>query len=317
MARWLSDSYNVRVLDINKSRKVGNSIEFIKCDITDRKALMKAVEGSDLLVHTAIVQIPQINSDKRLGYLVNVLGTQNVCETVRESSSLRGMLLTGSWHTIGEREISGVVDERFGFRPDMVEDRARTYALSKIAQETIVRLFDEESQDKVYGIIRIGTTLGENMPSGTAADVFIDQALKGEPLTPYDHSMHRPMLYVSVRDVCRAFESYARRILDGTIAKSGNSLAEIVNVYYPEPMTILELAEAVRDSVATCTAGRVKPEIRIVSTGQRSHFTADDKRHIRVDGAKARTFLELDGLTDPREAIEKIVRQRLAAKATA
>src|SRR5208282_2531122 len=132
---------------------------------------------------------------------------------------------------------------------DMVEERARVYALSKIAQESIVRLFAEESSDKVYGIIRVGTVLGRNMPAKTAANIFIDQALSGQPLTPYDNSMHRPMLYINVDDLCRAFESYSRRIIDGTFTKTGNSLAEVVNVYYPHPITILELAVIVKNEV--------------------------------------------------------------------
>ena len=67
--------------------------------------------------------------------------------------------MCGTWHTIGERDLRGTVDEEFGFRPDKVEKRARLYALSKIAQESIVRYFDEMSE-KVFGIIRLGTALG-------------------------------------------------------------------------------------------------------------------------------------------------------------
>lgn len=106
----------------------------------------------DLVIHTSIVQIPLINEEKRLGYEVNIVGTQNVCRAVEENARIKGMILTGSWHTIGERGLRGIIDEEFGFRPDKVEDRARLYALSKIAQECIVRFYDEMS-DKIYGII--------------------------------------------------------------------------------------------------------------------------------------------------------------------
>lgn len=66
----------------------------------------------------------------------------------------------------------------------------------------LVRLYDEMS-DKIFGVIRMGTVLGEGMPKKSAANIFIDRGLKGETITPYRHSMHRPMLYV-------ALEMYAK-----------------------------------------------------------------------------------------------------------
>ena len=100
--------------------------------------------------------------------------------------------MSGSWHTMGERKLRGIVDEEFGFRPDKVEDRARLYALSKIGQETIVRFYDEMSA-KTYSIIRMGTVLGADMPKKTAANIFIENGLVGKPLTPYRHSLYRPV----------------------------------------------------------------------------------------------------------------------------
>jgi len=35
--------------------------------------------------------------------------------------------------------------------------------------------------DKSYCIFRLGTVLGEEMPSQTAANLFIESALRGEP----------------------------------------------------------------------------------------------------------------------------------------
>jgi UDP-glucose 4-epimerase len=312
LANWLSERFDVRIID--KRRPVsllGFDFDFVECDIRNYEEVKRSLSGADLAINAAIVQIPQVNDDKRLGYEVNVIGTQNVCEVVRDSSSLRGLLLTGSWHTIGERQLKGVIDERFGFRPDMVEDRARIYVLSKVAQESIVRLYDEESTNKIYGIIRIGTVLGDNMPEKTAARIFIDQALKGKKLTPYEHSMYRPMLYVNVRDVCRAFESYASMILNGSIAKQENSLAEIVNAYYPEPMTILELAQTIRNTVIGLTNGQLAPEVSVVRTGQPPLFRPEDKNKIKVDISRLFDFLGLENLLSPAEGIKSIIENRL------
>lgn len=312
LADSLSKSFDVRIVD-KRRPAVGSRIDFTECDIRIHDDLKRALEGVDLAINTAIVQIPQINENSWLGYGVNVVGTQNLCEIVRNSASLRGLILAGTWHTIGEKHLNGVIDERFGFRPDMVEDRARIYALSKIAQESIVRLYDEAFADKIYGVIRIGTVLGLNMPEKTAARIFIDQAIMGRTLTPYDYSLYRPMLYVDIRDACRAFESYASMILNNSLRKKENSLADIVNVYYPKPMTILELAETVAETVLSITNGQIKPEITVVRTGQAPQFAPEDKDKIEINVSRALDFLGLKKLTSPAEAIREIIEKRITS----
>jgi UDP-glucose 4-epimerase len=308
LARHLSSTFDVKILDIREPRDKSFAFEF--CDVRSYEQVKKVLADVDLVIHTAIIQIPLINENKRLAYEVNFVGTHNVCKAVDELTNVKGMILTSSWHTIGERGLEGVIDEEFGYRPDKVEDRARLYVLSKIAQETIVRYYDEMS-DKVYGIIRMGTVLGEGMPEKTAANIFIENGLKGKPLTPFKHSMYRPMLYVDVNNVCYAFEAYVRKIFEGKV-KKGNSLDHIINVYYPEPITILELAEIVRNAIAKLTNGNVVPRIEIVDQGLKPFFQENDKLKFKVDISKSFKILGMNKLTHPRETIEKIIRSRLA-----
>lgn len=263
----------------------------------------------DFVVHTAIIQIPLINEQKRLAYEVNVVGTHNVCKAVEALPTIQGMILASSWHTVGERELTGMIDEAFGFRPDKVEDRARLYALSKITQEAIVRFHDEMSE-KIYGIIRMGTVLGDRMPPLTAANIFIENGLKNEPLTPYKHTMHRPMLYVDVRDICRAYESFINRSLSGEIPRTGNSLSHIVNVYYPQPVTIIELAKLVSNTISEVTGGQTKPPIEIVDKGLPLLFSENDKNMIKADVTKVHELLGIDHLLSPKDSIESIVKMR-------
>lgn len=305
----LSQFFDVKILDIREPKDESANTVFELCDVRNYDQVEKALEDVDLVVHTAIIQIPTINEQKKLSYEVNIVGTHNVCKAVKENSNIKGMILAGSWHTMGERGIVGVVDEEFGFRPDKVEDRARLYALSKIAQESIVRFYDEMS-NKVFGIIRTGTVLGEGMPEKTVANIFIENGLRGKQLTPYKHSMFRPMFYVDINDVCRAYENFARKILNGEVKEMGNSLDHIFNVYYPEPITILDLAEIVSDAIIKCSNGRIRPKIEVIDTGQPSLFTEEDKRNIKVDISKAQRFLGFKKLRGPRELIEELVKPR-------
>jgi len=310
LAKNLSSRFLVKIIDIKKPKYLGDNIIFEQCDIRQYEEVKKALSDVDLVIHTAIIQIPTINVQKRLAYEVNVLGTQNVCEAVDKDLKIKGLILASSWHTIGERDIEGTINEEFGFRPDKVEDRARLYALSKIAQEVVVRYYDEMS-DKIYGIIRMGTVLGEGMPKKTAANLFIENGLNGKPITPFKHSMFRPMLYVDINDVCKAYENFSIKILRNEIRKQSNSLTNIVNLYYPEPITILELAEIIRDSIIEHSHGMIKPKIETIDTGKQNLFNKEDKKKIKVDISKALSFLNLEKLKSPKESIDEIVKIRI------
>lgn len=309
IARHLSEKFEVIILDVKSPEDANFKLAFRQCDVRNYESVSGALQDIDLVIHTAIIQIPLINEQKKLGYEVNVIGTQNVCKAIEESTNVKGMILAGTWHTIGERSILGVVDEKFGLRPDKVEERAVKYALSKMAQESIVRLHDELSE-KIYGIIRMGTVLGEQMPKGTAASIFIEKGMKGESITPFRHSMYRPMLYVDINDICRAYSVYAAKILSGGCEQNGSSLTHIVNVYYPKPMTILRLAESVKDAISKCSRGKVVPQIEILESEQSALFTKEDADEMKVDITKAKEYLGLTRFISPDESIKHLVRAR-------
>jgi UDP-glucose 4-epimerase len=305
----LSRFFTVVAVDAKPPPGKADNIEYVHCDVTRQEDLEKSLSNVDLVIHAAIVQIPTINTDKRLGYRVNVVGTENVCKVVEHNRRIRGMILAGSWHTMGERELKGTIDETFGFRPDKVEERARVYALSKIIQECIVRFYDEFSE-KIFAVVRLGTVLGEGMPEKTAANLFIERGLARQSMTPYRHSMYRPMLYVDLRDVGIAFENLAKRILDGEIDKGENSLAHVVNLCYPRPVTILELAQIVQKSILRHSNGTISPKIEIVDTHE-VLAKRDRKSSIKVDTSKAVRLLRVRGLRTPQQSIDKIVENRL------
>jgi nucleoside-diphosphate-sugar epimerase len=311
LAKKLSDNYNITLIDVKPPKgPLPKNTSFLQCDITKEDQVRKATEKLNLIIHTAIIQIPTINEQKKLGYEVNVIGTQNICKATYENPNIRGLILSGSWHTIGEKELTGVIDEEFGFRPDKVEERARLYALSKMAQESIVRFYDEMTE-KVFGIIRMGTVLGEGMPEKTAANIFIQNGIIGKALTPFKQSMYRPMLYVDVNDICEAYKRFATKILTNQVTKNGNSATHIFNVYYPEPITILELAQITEQAYIEHSKGKIKPQINIIDNNQPSVFTKEDKFNIKVNAKKAMDFLEIKKLKSPKESIEEMVKERL------
>lgn len=311
LAEHLSRCYDVVTFDVKSDPLLlrGIDVEHRTCDITRLDEVRDKVGKPKVVIHTAIIQIPAINEFREKAFGVNVLGTQNVCRVVKEIPETSGLILTGSWHVFGEREYGGVIDVSFGYRPDKVEDRAKLYVVSKMVQEGIVRFYDDMVREKAYNIIRLGTVLGDHMPEKAAANIFITNGLKGKPITPYQHSMHRPMLYVAIDDVCRVFYSRIKEIMDG---EAGTEASErhIFNLFYPEPITILELAELVKEAVTLHTNGAVNPEVKVVDKGLPVLFGPENKLAMHTDVSDVKNFFGIERLKSPREAISEIVKGR-------
>ncbi|MEM0337268.1 MAG: NAD(P)-dependent oxidoreductase [Candidatus Caldarchaeum sp.] len=307
VAKHLSNvGLKVRVADVVRPRD-DLGVEFLECDVREKGSVLHALGDARVAVNTAIVQIPRINEEPRLGYEVNVIGVQNICEAVARNGSCLGMVQAGTWHTIGETGLSGVVDEEFGYRPDKVEERARIYALSKVCQESVVRLFSHMFREKAYVVIRTGTVLGPNMPEQTAAKIFIKNAVKGKPLTPYRHSMYRPILYVDLEDVVKVYEIVVKRVLDGSMRGVNN----VFNLVYPEPITVIELAETVKTAVEELTGGRISPVIEVVDKGIPPLFTPDDKNRFVCKIDRVMSVLGVNKLKNPRDSIKELIAQAL------
>ena len=312
LAHFLQNSFSVKTFDIvsQSSLLADSKIPHELIDITNFNSLQK-IGNPKVIIHSAIIQIPKINEDKNLGYDVNVKGTQNICEIVTQNSSIKGMLLISSWHTYGEQQLKGILREDIGYRPDMVEDRARLYALSKTIQECLIRFYDEKTPNKIFGALKIGTVLGKGMPKGTAANLFIEKALSGEKLTPFKHSMNRPMLYASITDICKATKNFVNLIIEQK-KTSDNSIEHIMNIAYPHPISILDLAHIISDSVNRHTNGKIKPEIAIVDQGLDEVGSSTDKDNIELDISKVQKILNLEKLTSPQEQIDILIKEKLS-----
>ncbi|RLI17746.1 hypothetical protein DRO54_11065 [Candidatus Bathyarchaeota archaeon] len=309
LAKSLSELFNIKVLDVREPNTIPPNAEFHYCDVRDVDTLRRCLSDVDAVIHTAVIQIPAINENKKVAYEVNVIGTHNVCMISNKLPNIKALILTGSWHIFGEQNLSGEIREDYGFRPYTVDARARLYVLSKIIQESIASYFNFSSEEKYFITVRLGTVLGKNMPEKTAASIFIREGLRGNPITPYKHTMYRPMLYVDVHDVCEIFKKLILKLImepdECKLLKDNPTL----NITFPRPITIKELAEIVRNSIVKYTGGSIVPPIKIVDTGLPEQFSPGDKDLIKVDISKLHILLGVSSLTSPEKSIERIVRE--------
>lgn len=312
LAKHLSNSYSVTTFDKNPAPpllKHIKNIEHKACDISNLDEIEEKIGKPKVVLHTAIIQIPAINQMKNQAYEANVLGTNNICKFVEETDGISGLILCGSWHVFGEREYGTTIDISFGYRPDKVEERARLYVISKMIQEGIVRFHNSMVTEKTYGILRLGTVLGENMPEKTAANIFITNGLQGKPITPFKHTMHRPMLYVAIDDVCKVFQLYIEKIIKGHKPTEPRDTG-IYNLFYPKPITILELAQIIKEAITQQTHGKATPTVEIVDKQLPILFSPNEKETLNVDIRKTKKFFGIKKLKSPKEAIHEIVREK-------
>jgi len=119
------------------------------------------------------------------------------------------------------------------------------------------------------------------------------------------------MLYVDINDVCKAVRMYAMKIVSGEIRKEENSLSHVVNLCWPKPITIIELAHTIRNAITKLTKEKIRPRIEIVDKGQPILYKATDKQNLKVDISKVHRFLGITNLTNPKKSIERIVQTYL------
>jgi nucleoside-diphosphate-sugar epimerase len=145
-------------------------------------------------------------------------------------------LFASTSEVYGDPEVHPQSEDYWGhvnaFGPRAVYDESKRFG------EAMVAAF-KRHRDLGVRVVRIFNTYGPRMrPSdGRLVPNLISQALAGRPLTIYgDGSQTRSFCYVS-------------DMVDGILALLYSDVAEPVNVGMPEEMTIIEMAEMIRDAV--------------------------------------------------------------------
>jgi dTDP-glucose 4,6-dehydratase len=134
-------------------------------------------------------------------------------------------------------------------------------------------------------IVRIFNTFGPRMRlnDGRAAPNFIRQALAGEPLTVYgDGSQTRSLCYVD-------------DLIEGIVSLLHVDYSDPVNIGNPAEVTILELANLIRELCASNSEIAYKP------------LPEDDPKQRRPDITRARSLLHWSPRTDLGVGLEQTI----------
>ena len=280
--RLLRAGAQVRVIDNLQTGSLANLIhlesvegfEFIEADVIE-----PFYWEADLVINLACAASPpRYRADPIHTMKTCVIGTLNAA-SVAQSNGAR-LVHSSTSEVYGDPECHPQ-SETYRGSVNPIGPRA-CYDEGKRAAETI--LFDYRRKHGLnIGVCRIFNTYGPQMDpfDGRVVSNFLRQALQGEPLTIYgDGSQTRSFCYVD-------------DLVEGLwqLCMAPSETSGPINLGNPNEITVLELAETIRDMVGS----RVRLE--------RKPLPADDPKRRRPDISKAQADLGWEPRVSLREGL--------------
>lgn len=183
----------------------------------------------DIVYHLAAFVGPQrVDTHPWITLLENGTGTQQVLSHFWNTD----VLLTSSSEVYGHQEECHEDDSIIIHNPTHPR---QAYSISKLAAEqlTLAR----------FGIVaRLFNVTGPGQSQDYVLPRFVQQALRGQPITVYGNGL-QTRSFIHVRDVVEAFLVLER--------SRPHTLGQVYNIGKPSTITIIELAEMVRQYVAS------------------------------------------------------------------
>ena len=264
------------------------SFEFLEQDVTQRFAPRGKF---DVVVHMASPASPKDYLDLPIETLdVGSAGTRNLLEIAAENGAK--FLLTSTSETYGDPHVHPQVETYWG-NVNPVGPRS-CYDESKRFAEALTMAYHRKRGVRT-SIARIFNTYGERMKlnDGRVVPAFLDQALRGEPITIFgDGSQTRSFCYVS-------------DLVDGLYRLMQSDEAYPVNLGNPNEMSIRDFAETIVELLQATSRIVYQP------------LPEDDPQQRQPDITKARTLLGWEPKVGLREGLQRTVayfrsRQRVA-----
>ncbi len=276
----LACANQVTVLDdlsvgrVENLASVASRVRVVRGDITDRDLVAEVAREAEVIVHMAVVCLRESIGDPLRTFLVNDLGTLNLLLAAQGAARLRRFVYVSSSEVYGSA-LRLPMDEEHPLRP------MTPYAASKLAGEVHALAFS-----RTYGlpvvVVRPFNAYGPRAhlrgTSGELIPRLAARALAGRPLVVFgDGSQTRDFTWVG--DVARGIV---------LAAECDALLGECVNIARGEPVSVLRVAELIRELTGT----PVPIEHHPARPGDVAQHHADVRRGYRLLGFRARTSIE-------------------------
>ena len=206
---------------------------FVSADLLDRASLAAAFEGAEFICHLAAVGDVYLAADKPwLAAQANVVGSANVCEAAL-AAGVPKIVAASTWEVYGRPEYQPI-DEAHPTAPD------HPYNITKLAGERLGLAYGHLRQGLSVVQLRLATAYGTRMRPNTVFSLFINKALRGEPIT-IQGTGQQGRQFTAARDIGSAFAVALDRASNGAV----------YNTVGDEFITIKRLAELVTAEIPT------------------------------------------------------------------
>jgi UDP-glucose 4-epimerase len=242
--RCLREGWNVSIIDDLSTGafenieplRYSNGFSYTIDSIFNAPLMAELVDGADLVIHlAAAVGVRLVVESPIRSIETNTRGTEILLKAaakkrkrvvIASSSEVYGKSTAVPFHEDADLVLGATTRSRWG------------YACSKMLDEFLALAYWEERRLPVT-IVRFFNTVGPRQVGryGMVLPVFVREALLGQPLTIFGSGEQR-RCFGYVGDVVEALLR---------IAKSDNTVGEVINIGNDEEITIRGLAELVKD----------------------------------------------------------------------
>jgi UDP-glucose 4-epimerase len=274
--KLIAAGHEPRILDVRSSPHHPD-VDTVVGDMCVLEDLLRAADGCDAIAHlAAAADVGEVQQDPVGSERLNARGTVNVLEAARQLEIGRVVYASTIW--VYSDVAADHVDEETALAPP-----AHLYTATKLAGELYCRSYRELYRVEST-VLRFGIPYGPRARPAAVIPIFVRKALAGEPLTLAGGGLQtRRFVYV---------EDLAEGVVAGLAPVAAN---RVYNLVGDEEVTILEIAERVRDEVGD--------GVELVVTEGR----AGDFRGAEVSGARAAAELGWTASTSFAEGLRRYV----------
>lgn len=224
----------VRVLDNLRSghqkNLAGFQHEFIQASILDREAVRNAMQGVDFVFHLgAMISVPESMSKPIECNEINAVGTLVILEEAARAK-VKKVVLSSSAAIYGDNPVMPKLET-------MLAEPKSPYAITKLDGEFYCKMFADEKRVQTV-CLRYFNVFGPRQDPGSqyaaAVPIFIERALKHEPITIYGNG-EQTRDFIYVKDVAAANVFFATQ----------SEATGVFNVAYGHRITINDLAKMI------------------------------------------------------------------------
>jgi len=207
-------------------------VEFYPGSLLEEDRIRLSLSGVDAIMHlAAAADVNDVEREPRYAQNINVMGTFNVLEAARYSKVKRVVFASTVWMYQSTLK-DGILDE-----DSPLSMPSHFYTATKFAGESACVAYSK-LYDVPITILRFGIPYGPRARGTTVMAIFVDKALKGQPLTiAGDGKQYRKFVYV---------EDLA---LGCVLALKDKARNQTYNLEGDKKVTIREIADTINDII--------------------------------------------------------------------